>query len=207
MKNLKIIIAGLLIGASLFANETPSEQTVYEYQSPNGVEVRFDENGEVKSLLATGESDYKFGDSKDIKQATQKATMRAKANLSKFLQEEVSTSEVLEEMTTAISSDSTSGDSATVRDSIEKLAETISVESKALLSGVVVLKSEVLKDDKMVRVTVGVKEQTINAATNMSIKMSEAQTKMSQAKEQVPANNSKTLKDENLRKSQMYDNF
>lgn len=203
----KFLLTSLILSASLFANEAPKEEAVYEYENPSGVEVRFNEDGEVKSLLATADADYKFGDSKDIKQATQKATMRAKANLSKFLQEEVSTSEVQEEITTTISSDSSEGESSAIRDSVEKFAETVSVESKALLSGVVVLKSEVLKDDKMVRVTVGLKEQTINAAAAMSMKMSEAQAKMAQAKEQVPVNKAENLKDSNVKKSQMYDNF
>lgn len=205
MKNIKILTLAVLVGFSmnLFAEESEQNE-VYTYESPSGVEVKFDENGELKSILATGEADFKFGDSKDIKQATQKATMRAKANIAKFLNEEVKSSEILEEITTTISSDSSSGESEALRDSTEKFVESVSTEANAILNGVVTLKSEVNKEAKIVSVTVGVKEQTINAAAKLSNQMSQAQESMQNpakaAKQNAPVN-------PNVKKSAMYDNF
>lgn len=181
-----------------------AEEKTYEYESPIGVELRYNEDGTVKSILSSGEADFRIGDSKDIRQATQKATMRAKANIAKFLEEEISSSEVVEEITnTIISTDVASKETEGVRDSVEKMTETLSNKAKAMIRGVVTLKSEVKKEQKVVIVTVGIKQETIDAALKLGDQINKKITDKEKSNKKITEESVNS----EIKKSKMYDDF
>lgn len=201
MKKIKIILISIFMG---FCTIIFAEEKTYEYESPIGVELRYNEDGTVKSILSSGEADFRIGDSKDIRQATQKATMRAKANIAKFLEEEISSSEVVEEITnTIISTDVASKETEGVRDSVEKMTETLSNKAKAMIRGVVTLKSEVKKEQKVVIVTVGIKQETIDAALKLGDQINKKITDKEKSNKKITEESVNS----EIKKSKMYDDF
>lgn len=199
MKKIKLIAS---IGIFLLGTIALAAQE-YEYQNPTGVELRYDKNGEVKSIIATGEADLLIGDSKDVRQATQKATLRAKANIAKFLNEEIKSKETLDEITdTALSTDAATLETQGTRDIMEKMTESLHNEANTILRGVVVLKTDSNPKEKYVTVTVGVKQDTINAAAklNMQMKQSDKERLKNKIKEDKET-------ERKVKKSALYDSF
>ena len=158
---------------TLFADDVNNNTTAStqqqepQYTSPTGVELKFNDDGSVRAIIATGEADLQFGDRKDIRKAVQVATMRAKANISKFMSEDIKSSENLAEVTETLVEQENENTKAS-RKTAEMQLEAISNNSQAILTGVVTLKQDINKNEKYVSVTVGVKEQTIQAATGIS---------------------------------------
>ena len=65
--------------------EEPSSYSEPVYQDPTGVQIKFNDDGTMRAILAVAEAELIFGDRKDIRQALSKAGMRAKAHISKFM--------------------------------------------------------------------------------------------------------------------------
>lgn len=141
-----------------------SEPIIYEH--PIGAEVTFNLDGSVKAIKATGQAELLIGDQQDIRMATKKAEMRAKASIAKFLSETISNKETQEEIIDTITS-TTAAEKSITRDSVDKMTESISNNANELLKGVVTLVQDVDRDKKQVTVTVGMKESTINAAASL----------------------------------------
>lgn len=138
-----------------------------EVDSITGVQYEVDDNGQFARIRATAEADLEFGDRKDIRTATQKAQMRAKANIAKFLSERVSSEEVMNEIEKSMTN--TDGKSKqAMRETISEYTETIRNSAEALLKGVIVTKSDVNKDEKYVQVEVGLSPKTMNAADTLN---------------------------------------
>lgn len=154
-----LILMALLVPAYSYAEEAGEY-----YDEPTGAAINFNEDGSVRSITAIGEADLVFGDAKDVRTAKQKATMRAKANLAKFLNERISSEEVIDDMTKTATETSSSGDATATRNTIETMSERVHNSAEAILKGVVTLTEDVNHNDKVVRVKIGVKEQTIRAA-------------------------------------------
>ncbi len=140
----------------------PVDSNGVSYKPINsGVEIIFKEDGsDWEKIQAIGEADLTFGDATDIRQATKKATLRAKAELAKFMKEKMTTEEVSEEITKVIEnitvSQSMSGSKA--RNIVDMTIERISSQSEFIVKGVLTLENEV--KDKHVRVVVGVSRKT-----------------------------------------------
>jgi len=220
----------LVIGAMvspLLVNAQSSE-TVYQYeenvqqaaapiyQDPTGVQVKLNKDGSFRAILATGEAELQFGDRKDVRQAISKATMRAKAAISKFMSESIATTETLEEITNTLSANDTTTNTASAqRDVVETYIEGITNSSSTVLTGVVTLMQDINKDAKYVIVTVGVKEQTIRAAAGFSQQINQGlqdgKMTSSQAARKAAQSTKSTITVTNstneVRKSEMYDAF
>ena len=122
-----------------------------------------DENGQFVRLRSTASAELEIGDAKDIRIATQKATMRAKGNIAKFFGEQVTTEEVLDNLEKSKTSNE-NGDKKVIREAVESYAEMVKTQANALLKGVIVTKTDVNKADKTVTVEVGLSPRTQKAA-------------------------------------------
>lgn len=132
-----------------------------------GVKYEVDEQGKFARIRSVAEADLEFGDRKDVRTATQKAQMRAKANIAKFLSERVSSEEVMNEIEKSMTNTDGTSKQA-MRETISEYTETIRNSAEALLKGVIVTKSDVNKDEKYVQVEVGLSPKTMNAADTLN---------------------------------------
>lgn len=165
----------------------------------SGVEIIFKNDGsDWEKIQAVGEADLTFGDATDVRQATKKATLRAKAELAKFMKENLTTEEVSEEITKIVQNisvtQSISGSKA--RNIIDTTIERIRSQSDFILKGVLVIENEVNMQKKRVRVVVGVSRKTQRTADSLKTAFEE---NVSNSK--AAANSGET------RKSINYDNY
>ncbi len=218
-------ITSVALGISLMINLTyaappevtsqPSSQATQAeasivYQEPTtGVEIEFASDGKNwNRIRANGESELLFGDRKDIRKATSKATLRAKANIAKFLKEKLTTTETLEEITKTISGSINDGGAVMTgaeRKTVETVIESISNSSEAILKGVLVLEQQVNQKDKYVKVQVGISRKTMKTADSLSNDMNRD---MSQPNEAKGTTVQQYNNGENeIRRSKNYNNF
>ena len=196
-KTLYVIFASAFLSFSAFA------QNVENIDSVTGVNYEVDENGEFARIRATGEAELEFGDRRDIRTATQKAQMRAKANIAKFLNERVSSEEVISSLEKSMTN--TSGKSKeAIRETIDTYTESIHNSAEALLKGVIATKTDVNKDEKYVQVEVGLSPKTMKAADtlNKGLKEDNSGSLGSSSKETIDSGNGREIK-----KVKNYDNF
>ncbi len=213
-----ISIASLAYAAPQEAQQgetQPSSQTTQAeapivYQEPTtGVEIIFASDGSNwDKIIANGESELLFGDRKDVRKATSKAILRAKANISKFLSETIETNETLEEITKTISNSINNGGKVTTgaeRKTVETVIESIQNSSEAILKGVIVLEQQINQKDKYVKVQVGVSRKTMKVADKMSNDMNRD---LSQPDQSKGATVQQYNNGENeIRRSKNYNNF
>ncbi len=173
------------------------------YTSPSGVEVNLNPDGSIRSIMATGEAELIIGDRKDIRQALQKAEMRAKASIAKFLSESISSSQTLDEITQTITTADSDGDYVATRDTIEKTTESIRNNASEILKGVAVLLQDIDNENKFVLVTVGINEKTLQAADHIKNKIAEDNSTPNKASQSIQ----KPTHNREIRKNKLMDNF
>ena len=153
-------------GSTNSSDESKKEpETIY--QDPTGIQTFFNTDGSIQKILASGEAELDFGDKKDERQALQKATLRAKAAIAKFLNETIKSTKTLEEIQKTVGNATAGGDKTTTRSTVETQVEMLENKAEALLRGVVTLQQDIDRDKKLVTVTVGMKEETIQAAKDL----------------------------------------
>ena len=160
------ILAGLVLAVS-FANAAPNGDSI-AYEDVTGVTIEMKPDGsDWLRIRSIGESITPIGDRRDVVAATKKATLQAKAEIAKFLNEKISTSETLEEITKTLTEVNGQAASAN-RKSIETLTTNIHNSAETILKGVVVLEQKIDADNKVVRVTVGMSRKTMRIADSVS---------------------------------------
>lgn len=200
MKKFLFTLSTISIAVSspfVFATET--------IDSVTGVTYEVNENGEFARIRSVGEAELEFGDRKDIRVATQKAQLRAKANIAKFLSERVKSEEVMNEVINSMTN--TNGQSKeAMRETVETYTESISNSAEALLKGVIATKTDINKDEKYVQVEMGLSPKTMNAADtlNKALKTdsTEATNEAGGATQIIESGSGREIK-----KSKNYDNF
>ncbi len=212
MKDKLIFIFLLTFSLSAFAvdhtnnTSTASKEKELLYEDPTGAQAYFNSDGTIQKILSSGEAELEFGDKKDERQALQKATMRAKASIAKFLSESIKSTDTLEEIQKTIDKAELNSNKTATRETVETQVEMIESKADALLQGVVTLQQDIDRDKKLVIVTVGLKEQTIQAAKNLQGKI---------ASSEVPSAINPTITDtksaeqggKEIRRSQTIENF
>ncbi|MBF0784000.1 hypothetical protein E4T80_00690 [Muribacter muris] len=167
-------------------NEAEQSEVVEIVDSVTGVSYEVDENGEFARIRATGEAELEFGDRKDIRMATQKATLRAKANIAKFLSERVTSEEVIDNVENVvtktenadnvatkmengenITTKTENGNKSANREVILSYLEKIHNSAEALLKGVIATKTDINKDEKYVQIELGISKKTMAAADTL----------------------------------------
>lgn len=157
---LKTLIIYSFLAINLLASESYKGITT-------GVEIEFSKDKtNWERIKAKGESDLMFGDRKDIQQATKKAIMNAKANISKFLSEEIRSEEAFNEIT-EILSDTNNQKKSSSRKNVDILINNITVNSQNILKGLLVLEQNINQKEKYLVVTIGMSKKTIEAAENI----------------------------------------
>jgi hypothetical protein len=219
LRILKITTIGIIsLSIIVFANENNNsqpkiqqQQTPIQYQEPTtGVEIIFSSNStDWDKIIANAESELLFGDRRDVRQATQKAILRAKANIAKFLKEKVNSSETMDEMTKTLSENKIEDNNtsmSTSRKTIEVMTTKISNSADAILKGVIILEQHVNKKEKYVSVKVGMSRKTMKTADSMSDAINQDLSKLN-----YKNNNEETEDDSNkkneIRRSKNYNNF
>mgnify|MGYP004633225869 CR=1 FL=1 len=139
-----------------------------ELDQPDGVAITLKPDGSFQ-IFARGTGTYDFNDPDDIKDARRDATLRAKANLSKFLKEKVASKEGLDEVSKKSKSMTSDGQVSKVsvsKESVKIATESIRNESDAILTGVITLKDQKVPRGSggEIQVTVGVSSKTLLAA-------------------------------------------
>ena len=135
---------------------------------PDGVAITIKPDGTFQ-IFSRGSAVYDFNNPRAIQTARKNATMRARANLAKFLKEKVSTKEGLDSVTknaTAMSSDGAAQTSSASMESVEVATESIRNSADAILTGVITLKDQQVPSGNggEVQVTIGMSSKTQMAA-------------------------------------------
>lgn len=165
--NLKIGMVG--IAMSLASGLWAAGQDIKD--APDGAAIKLFPDGGYQ-ITAVGTGVYDFNDPDDIKDARKEAEMRAKAAIAKFLKEDISTSEGMDEASKkvkSVSSDGQTQSTSVSKTSVKTAMESIRNSASALLKGVVVLQDAKIpnegKDGGICKVMVGVSSKTTAAAT------------------------------------------
>ena len=163
---LRTIAAGFCLafaGAAFAAGQDIKE-------APDGAAIKLFPDGGYQ-ITAVGTGTYDFNDPDDIKDARKEAEMRAKAAIAKFLKEDISSAEGMEEASKkvkSVSSDGTTQSTSVSKTSVKTAMESIRNSASALLTGVVVLQDAKIptpgKDGGTYKVMVGVSSKTTAAA-------------------------------------------
>lgn len=191
--------------ANEVASNAEKQQTPIIYQEPTGVQAELNEDGSIKKILASGEAKLEFGDAKDKRQAVQKATLRAKAAIAKFLTESIKTTETLDEIQKTVNNAKSDGSKLVTRETIETQAEIIENKAEEILQGVVTLQQDIDPEKKLVTVTVGMKEETIQAAKDLKGKIESSETSSASTEASDIAASEQTGKE--VRRSKSMDSF
>lgn len=146
--------------------------------APDGAAIKLFPDGGYQ-ITAVGTGTYDFNDPDDIKDARKEAEMRAKAAIAKFLKEDISTSEGMEEASKkvkSVSSDGQTQSTSVSKTSVKTAMESIRNSASALLTGVVVLQDAKIPSGNggTYKVMVGVSSKTVAAAGAAASGMSEA---------------------------------
>mgnify|MGYP006266812507 FL=1 len=134
------------------------------YPYSDGINVE-DVKGGTK-IVATASSSVSFDDIDSIKDAKDEALLEAKAAISKFLTEDIKSDEKVSRVINETKSMSGQSKQA-LRTEVKNRVKTLSNSSQALLRGVVPL-GDCYTKGREVRVTVGIKPETIASAGNLA---------------------------------------
>ena len=135
-----------------------------DYPYSDGINIE-DVAGGTK-ILATAGASVSFDDPDSVRDAKDEATLLAKAAISKFLTETISSDEIVNKAVNETKSMTGAGKAAARKEVIERV-KTLRNSSSALLRGAVPLGDCYTKGSE-VRVSVGLKPETINAAGNLA---------------------------------------
>lgn len=163
-----LYISVLIIGSLFSANAIAADPSPVEFKDPTGVEIVFLPDGsDWLRIKSRGESDLLIGDNRDVMDAYRKATLKAKAEIVKFMNEKLKTAETMDEMTKTMTENN--GQSQSVnRKTMETLTTSINNSAEAILKGVLTIEQSVDKVAKVARVTVGVSRKSMKVADGLS---------------------------------------
>lgn len=167
----------LLAGAGLYAQDAntadlqktaAAPEVQKEFDQPDGAAIFMKPDGSFQ-ILARGTGTYDFDDVDDINDARREATLKAKAQLAKFMKEKLSTEERFAEASKKVKTITSNGEtqSANVtKESVKTNATLIRNSADALLKGVITLKEQKIPrkgSSGEIQVTVGVSSKTLQA--------------------------------------------
>lgn len=154
-------------------------ESVQEALEEDGVSIDYNEEGDFV-IFARGSGTYDFDDPDDRKAAKEEAILNAKAAISKFLNETLSTDEAIDQQSKKAKTLTKSGDVSTQAVSSEMVKtqlKSIRNHSESILTGVITLKSEKIPgtgDGGEIQVTVVTSPLTQQAAKEISNSMTDS---------------------------------
>jgi hypothetical protein len=134
-----------------------------DYPYTDGISIE-EVSGGTK-ILSTATATVSFDDVDSVKDARDEATLEAKAAISKFMNETIKSDEAITKAVSETKSMQGSQKDVSRREVIERVKK-LQNSSQALLRGVVVL-GDCYSKGREVRVSVGLKPETIDAALNL----------------------------------------
>jgi len=134
-----------------------------DYPLTEGINVE-DVNGGTK-IVATSAAPVSIDDIDSVRDAKDEATMLAKAQIAKFLNEDIQSDEYVNKVVNESKTTTNAGKTATREEMITRI-KSLRNSARALLRGVVILGDCYTKGTE-VRVTVGIKPETIAGAGNL----------------------------------------
>lgn len=154
-------------------------ESVQEALEEDGVSIDYNEEGDFV-IFARGSGTYDFDDPDDRKAAKEEAVLNAKAAISKFLNETLSTDEAIDQQSKKAKTLTKSGDVSTQAVSSEMVKtqlKSIRNHSESILTGVITLKSEKIPSTGSggeIQVTVVTSPLTQQAAKEISNSMTDS---------------------------------
>lgn len=144
------------------ADSGPVEE---ELKGPDGCSVQLGDPSNWK-LICLGTAPYDFNDADEIKDATRAATLDAKAALTKFLKETLTTEESIEKVVSKQAAQATGQGRNVSKTAMTTQVTVIRSSADAILRGVIVLESEQLWQGTSgtVRIKLGQSQKTIAIA-------------------------------------------
>jgi hypothetical protein len=166
MKQRHVLLAATFLGLVSVAS-VATAASCEEYPYTDGINVE-DVQGGVK-IISTASTSVSFDDVSAIKSARDEAMMEAKSYISKFLNEGIKSEETISKAineTVTMKGQSKEAERKEVKEILKKMQNS----SQALLRGVVPL-GDCYTKARELRVSVGVKPDTINQAGNLATGM------------------------------------
>jgi hypothetical protein len=176
----KIIIAFCISSLALFAQSNQNNLTLAQQglvqeitQAPDGVTIRLNEDGSFQ-VFSVGTGAYDNNDVDDVLAAQKEATLKAKTAIAKFMKEELSTEESLEQASKKIKKISSKNDKTTSKikqKTSKEILLSIKNSASALLKGVIVISSAKIPangNSGTYKVMVGVSSKTLTVATKLN---------------------------------------
>ena len=163
----KVSQAVLIFGAVLSANAIAATCAEYPYTFGMGPSELNDGPANWK-LIATGSADVNFDDVSSVNNARSEATLEAKAQLAKFVNETVASEErinTISKQVVAKQQDANGGSKEVTENSVKESIKKLANAGSAAFRGALVI-GDCYTPGKEYRVTVGIKPQTIQAAGN-----------------------------------------
>lgn len=157
--------------------EAKTEEVQTELEEPDGVSIKFLPDGGYK-IWARGTGVYDFDDHDDRKDALKEAALEAKANLSKFLEEKITTDDSIDRLVKKLKNDLKKDGKRTAnvsREQVKATALSIKVSSKNILKGVLTLETLETPNSSgeggKITVTIGVSPKSMSLANRVKSDM------------------------------------
>ncbi|MDO9204651.1 hypothetical protein [Methylotenera sp.] len=201
---LAITLTMLFALNSNFAQAADDKFVVYEDITGVTLEMADDASSWLK-IRSVGEAALRFGDRQDVILSTKKATLSAKAEIVKFLNERVSTQDSISDITKVLAEKNGSDAESATRKSVETMSTEIHNSADQILKGVLTLEQKVDTKNGVVKVTVGISRKSMGAADSIKAHI---KSDMSNA---TSANNSSASESvqvgDEIKRSKNYNNF
>lgn len=131
-----------------------------------GVSIRKDENGKVDAFFMVGEGNFLVPKSSLVRKAKKKAFMNAKAEFSRFMEENFNAADLTADLTNQIENTDQDGNTSGNVEEITSMVETMASDTNAVLSGIIVLGECVDTEQKIAMVMAGWKPELSAAAAD-----------------------------------------
>lgn len=204
LNDITIFLTIILIGTSNFSQA--KEDNIIVYEDITGVTLEMSDDASTwLKIRSVGESALKFGDRQDVILSTKKATLAAKAEIAKFLNERISTQDSISDITKVLSEKNGGEAEIATRKSVETLSTEINNSAEEILKGVLTLEQKVDTKNGLVKVTVGMSRKSIGVSDSIKANLNRNEV-YPIAKQKEFASDSAQIVDE-IKRSKNYENF
>ncbi len=201
---LSFVLNAVESNRDVLKKEAKTEEVSAELQEPDGVSIKFLADGGWR-IWARGSGVYDFNDEDDRGDALNEAILKAKANLSKYLKEKLTTEESYDRIskkTKKASKDANRVTKSVSKEDVKIIAQNIKIKSESIIKGVLILETLKIPNKSSqggrINVTLGISSKTISMANRVRNDISskkpysKAIKKSSNSKEKKEKKSSKT---------------
>jgi len=137
----------------------------------DGTGVVLDKNGEFKQVFASGVAFYQFDDNEEVADALKEAALKAKANISKYIKEEITSDESIEKISSKKKELSKNGSqiaASASKKTVKTQTMSIKSHSQTLLTGVIKVCESNSAENKEIQVVLAMSPKTALSASAIS---------------------------------------